>query len=248
MPIYATQRNETANQSTADFERQNLFLSGNRYQEGVFVNNLGEDLAAKDGILVVRNSGTYEKGNVEFGALANGETIIIAGLTYTASGATTAATVAAAFANRAAGYVGTGALSGTLTGYSTGPVLESDNVVFTATTVGPKTDIANTGTGALAGAIVITNGTSGTIDGFSPATEATLANVIGVLKMEPETMANAATKQANYCISGDLDSGLLVLPIGVTLDSIVSSKAVKDILTGLGFVLHAVTENSKFDN
>ncbi len=248
MPIYATQRNATANQSTVDFERQNLFLSGNRYQSGVFVNNLGEDLEAKDGILVVRNAGTYEIANVEFGDLADGETIILAGLTYTASGAVLAADVAAAFANRAAGYAGTGALSGTLTGYSTGAVQETDNVVFTATTVGPKTDIANTGTGALAGAVVITNGTNGTIDGFSPATEANLANVIGILKSDPETMANAATKEANYCVSGDIDSGLLVLPIGVTLDSIIGSKALKDILTGLGFVLHAVTENSKFDN
>lgn len=249
MSIYATQRNATNNQSTVDYLKQNIFTFGNRYATGVFINNIGESLDAEDGILVIRNAGSFETATVEFAALANAETVILAGLTYTASGAKTATEVAAAFANRAVGYVGTGALSGTLTGYSTGAIAEVDKVVFTASTVGPKTDVANTGTGATT-TIVVVNGTAGVDEGFSPATAATLANVIGILKTTNgvTTLANATSMNANYCISGDIDAGMLILPVGVTLDSIVGSKALKDILTALGFVLNNVVEGTKYDN
>jgi hypothetical protein len=53
---------------------------------------------------------------------------------------------------------------------------------------------------------------------------------------------------ANYATCGDIDATMLVLPIGVTLDSIVGSKALKDVLTALGFQLNGVTEMTKFDN
>lgn len=249
MSIYATQRNATRNQSTVDYLKQNIFTYGNRYGAGTFVNNIGESLDAQDGILVVRNAGSYETATVEFAALANAETVILAGLTYTASGAKTAAEVAAAFADKTVGYVGSGAFSGTLTGYSTGSVVEVDKVVFTASTVGPKTDIANTGTGTVTGVVVV-NGTTGVDEGFSPATSANLANVIGILKIEGiVTLADAASVSANYAISGDIDAGMLILPVGVTLDTIVgASKSLKDILTALGFVLNNVTEGTKYDN
>ena len=52
----------------------------------------------------------------------------------------------------------------------------------------------------------------------------------------------------SYCISGDIDASMLILPDGVTLDSIVGSKALKDVLTAQGFVLNNVTECSNFDN
>ena len=245
--IYTTQRSSTRNQSTQDFERQSLFTFGNRFQEAVLVNKLGETLQAKNGFLVVRNAGTLEIATVEFGALANLETVILAGLTFTASGAKTGAEVAAAFASLAAGTAGTGALSGTLTGYSTGAVQETDKVAFTATTVGNKTDLAATGTGAVTG-ITIINGTSGTVDGISPATASNIGDVIGILNIDDIDLADAATANAHYAINGDIDSSLLVLPIGVTLDSIISGKTLKDILTGLGFVINNVIENSKFDN
>lgn len=61
-------------------------------------------------------------------------------------------------------------------------------------------------------------------------------------------MANATSLKANYCISGDIDATMLILPDGVTLDSMVGSKALKDVLTALGFVLNNVTECSNFDN
>lgn len=255
MSIYANQRNATRNQSTVDFTMQNLFTYGNRYNTGTFINNIGETINAQDGFLVVRNSGTFETATAKFVALTTGQTMIIAGLTYTSTAATTATQLAAAFANLAVGATtgagtATGSYSGTLTGYSTGAAIGAslDKVVFTASTVGNKTDLSATGTGT-APTFTIVGGTSGTDEGFSPATSTTLANVIGILKLEGQnTMANGASLSANYCISGDLDASLLILPDGVTLDSMVGSKALKDVLTALGFVLNNVTELSKFDN
>jgi hypothetical protein len=256
MPIYAIQRNADRNQSTVDFTSQNIFTYGNRYATGVFINNIGETLEAQDGILVVRNSGTFETATAVFGtALTAGQTMIIAGLTYTSTSATSAVELAAAFANLAVGATtgagtATGTYSGALTGYATGPATTSnlDTVVFTASTVGNKTNLSATGTGTTP-TFTIIGGTSGVDEGFSPATSATLANVIGILKIEGiNTMADAASLKANYCISGDIDAGMLILPAGVTLDTIVGSKALKDILTAQGFVLNNVTELSKFDN
>ncbi len=255
MAIYGTQRNANRNQSTVDYVAQNIFTHGNRYNTGIFINNIGESLDAQDGILVVRNSGTFETATAKFVALTTGQTLIIAGLTYTSTGATTAAQAAAAFANLAVGATtgagtATGTYTGTLAGYATGAAhgASSDTVVFTASTVGNKTDLAATGTGT-SPTFTIVGGTSGVDEGFSPATSATLANVIGILKIEGvNTMANAASLSANYCISGDIDATMLILPDGVTLDSMVGSKALKDVLTALGFVLNNVTECSKFDN
>lgn len=256
MGIYATQRSADRNQSTVDYLVQNMFTFGNRYQKGTFINNLGETLEAQDGILVVRNSGTFETATVKFSAtaLTAGQTIIIAGLTYTSTAGTTQAQLAAAFANLAVGATTgagtvTGTYSGALTGYATGSVITSNTVVFTASTVGAKTDLVQTGTGAAVTSITVVNGTSGVDEGFSPATYATLANVIGILKIEgTNTMLDAASLSANYAISGDIDATMLILPNGVTLDSIVGSKALKDVLTALGFVLNNVTECTKFDN
>lgn len=80
---------------------------------------------------------------------------------------------------------------------------------------------------------------------------ATLANVIGVLKLDSDvTLADAGTTPANYGIGGDIDVSLLQLPATVTLDTVVGTtgKCLRDFLTDLGFVLKNVTENTKFDN
>jgi len=78
---------------------------------------------------------------------------------------------------------------------------------------------------------------------------ATLANVIGVLRVtNAETLAIAGTAKVSYAIQGELDSGLLVLPAGVTLDTTVGAKHLKDILTGIGFDPRPVTELTSYDN
>lgn len=255
MAIYANQRNATRNQSTVDLTREEIFTYGNRYANGTFINNVGEAIVAKDGFLVVRNSGTFETATAKFVGLTAGQTMIIAGLTYTSTAVTTPSQLAVAFSGLAVGAttkagVTTGAYSGALVGYSTDGVQGAllDTIVFTASTVGNKTNLSATGTGA-SPTFTIVGGTDGVDEGFSPATSATLASVIGILKIEGEnTMLNATSLSANYALGGDIDAGLLILPLGVTLDTVVGSKTLKDILTALGFVLNNVTELSKFDN
>ena len=255
MNIYANQRGATRNQSTVDYNAQNVFTYGNRFMPAVFVNNLGESLDAQDGILVYRNAGTYETAQVRFtAALTTGQTMILGGLTYTSTGATTVVQLAAAFANLAVGATtgagtATGSYTGILAGYNTGAVLHGGtDVLFTASTVGNKTDLSASGTGT-APTITVENGTSGTLNGVSPVTQSSLANVIGILKIEGvNTIADATTLSANICIDGDVDATNLILPIGVTLDTIVGSKALRDILTTQGFVLNNVIEGTKFNN
>jgi hypothetical protein len=78
---------------------------------------------------------------------------------------------------------------------------------------------------------------------------ATLADVIGVLFVDgPITLANNATTSVNYCISGDIDAGLLSLPATVTLDTVVGNKLLRDVLTDLGLVCNNVSEIAKTDN
>jgi len=219
--------------------------------------NIGESIDAKSGMLVVRNAGTFETATVAFGtALTAGQTMILGGLTYTSTGATTPAQLAIAFSNLATGAttgpgLATGTYSGTLAGWSTGTVVDDpsdDTVVFTASTVGNVTNLAATGTGT-APTITTISGTAGTQNGFSPATSANLADVIGILKMgEVNTMANAATLPSSHCVFGDIDTTLLILRIVVTLTTLVGNKALKDVLTGLGFVLKNVTELSNYGN
>jgi hypothetical protein len=86
-------------------------------------------------------------------------------------------------------------------------------------------------------------------NGFNPATDENLADVIGILKVEGiVTLADAGTLKANYANCGDIDASMLILPEGVTLDTMVDAKALKDVLTALGFQLNGVTEMTKFDN
>ena len=110
----------------------------------------------------------------------------------------------------------------------------------------------NTGAGATfkSGFLVLRE--TGTPANIIPAIAgATLANVIGILKLDSETtLADAGTVSANYCIGGDIDVNLLELPATVTLNTVVGTtgKCLKDFLTDLGFVLKNVVENSKIDN
>lgn len=142
--IYSNQRNATNNQSTVDFDRRNVFLFDNRFQEAVLINKTASSVEMETGMLVVRDTNTA--GQVQL------------------------------------------------------------------------------------------------------ATSTTLANVIGITFMNPVTLGQNETSEINYAVKGDIDVSLLELPSGVTLDDTVGDKALRDVLTDLGFVLKNVTENSKFDN
>jgi hypothetical protein len=147
-------RGGTRNQSTADYERNQLFLYGNRKQTAIFNNNIGDALTAESGLLVVRD-------------VDNPSKIILA----------------------------------------TWDLLADPDPINT------------------------------------------LGDIIGILDIDGEVvMADTDDVNACYAISGDIDVSQLVFPEGVTLDTVVGNKVLKDILTGLGFVLFNVTENSKFDN
>jgi len=105
---------------------------------------------------------------VDFGGTAaQNSTVIVAGLTLTVTdaGGMTGAEIAAAFANLAAGATGPnpakGTFSGTLTGYSTGAVANTDQITFTSTTANTNiaTDLAVTGTATITG-VTVTQGSA----------------------------------------------------------------------------------------
>jgi flagellar hook-associated protein 2 len=90
-----------------------------------------------------------ETSLVTFKDMVAGQTVTVAGLTYTSTGATTAAQVAQAFASAAANSTptnpSTGTFSGTLTGFSSA-ASNGANLTFTSTTAGSNvTDIAVSG-------------------------------------------------------------------------------------------------------
>ena len=81
---------------------------------------------------------TSEVATVTFGALANGESITLAGITVTATGAVAAADLAGIFENITAADSGTTptaiantTISGTLSGFTTGAIANTSEVVFT---------------------------------------------------------------------------------------------------------------------
>ena len=100
--------------------------------------------------------------------LASGDVYTVGGLSFTATAATTQAQLSAAFANLADGATtgagaGTlGTFSGALAGYSTGAVSGGNTVTFTASTAGVKVDLADSGSGAAAAAIAVTQGAAAT--------------------------------------------------------------------------------------
>ncbi|MEO5660373.1 MAG: FliC/FljB family flagellin [Polaromonas sp.] len=92
--------------------------------------------------------------------LTAGQTVTVAGLTYTSTAATTAAELATAFASLADGATlnaaaTKGTFTGALTGYSTGAVA-AGAVAFTASAAGTATDLTVTGTGAGAAPVAVT--------------------------------------------------------------------------------------------
>ena len=87
MSVTATQRNATNNQSTVDFVRENIFIFGNRFQTGTFINDSGAEATFTAGSLVLRDTTTANQikpavagatlANV-IGILATDGTIVLA--------------------------------------------------------------------------------------------------------------------------------------------------------------------------
>lgn len=90
-----------------------------------------------------------------------------------------------------------------------------------------------------------------TVDGYVPAIAgATLANVVGISANEKAfELAAAGSAPINVGTKGTINGNLLSLPGGVTLDTVVGEKRVKDILEGLGFHIDtSAVEHTKEDN
>lgn len=103
-----------------------------------------------------------EASTVTFNALTNGQTVTLAGLTYTAgAGGSTAVEVAAAFSAGIAALTATGAVTGALNGYSVAAGTTGPSTVFTSTVAGNVTDLSASGTGTV-NAISTVQGTTGT--------------------------------------------------------------------------------------
>lgn len=146
MSTGTSQRDNTRNQSTLDITQGHIFMGDNGYQEAVFLNNTGADLALQPASLVLRNA---------------------------------------------------------------------------------------------ADASQVTPAISG----------ATLVDVIGVVALENEfDVLDGATANINYCTTGRIDETRISLPAGVTLDTVVGTKTVRDILNAIGLELVATIDNTKHDN
>lgn len=92
-------------------------------------------------------------------------------------------------------------------------------------------------------------------DGFIPAsyTDAdthNLGGLVGIVDINGTvTLANNAIKHVTLIRSGGIDGNNLVLPAGMTLDSLVGSVALKDLLNQMGFDIDFTTVDlTKFDN
>ena len=140
-------------------DKNNVIVNSEGHQLlGKSVNAATEKTTGALGPIIIPESiasTSAETARVKFTALTANQTLLLGGITVTAgTDGATADEVAAAFANIAAGGSGSAAgatiasATGTLTGFSTGPVSNS-SVTFTSTTTGDVTDLANTGTGTV---------------------------------------------------------------------------------------------------
>ncbi len=113
-----------------------------------------------------------ETSDITFGSLANGQSVVVNGLQFTANRSVTSAEVAAAFASLTAGATtgpatSYGAYSGTLTGFNTGAVL-STGIAVKATSTTASSNVTDISVGPTPlPTISKTDGVPGTLDGVT---------------------------------------------------------------------------------
>ena len=83
-----------------------------------------------------------------------------------------------------------------------------------------------------------------------PATVDNLADVIAITGNEEIlTLAAAGTLNISICTKGTIDGLNLSLPAGVTLNTVVGTRILRDVLESLGFHIDtSATEHTKPDN
>ena len=164
---------------------------------------------------------TTESSKLTFNVMTSGQTVTVAGLTFTAgAGGATNAQVAAAFANLNAGATSGvttyGTFSGTLTGFSSGALSGTADVTFTSTTLGTNvTDITYSSVGATTPTAVKTEGIS------SSTITIQVAGVDVVLDTSAASSTSSIATQIQQTLSADqkfsASSGRSVTVSGSTL-------------------------------
>jgi flagellar hook-basal body protein len=144
---------------------------------------------------------TRESNSVTFKDLASGDTVIVGGLTLTASGAITAANVAAGFASRADAASGNavvnGTWSGALNGWSTSAITSGSTLTFSSTTNSTDvTDLTNTGTLAVRPTVVKTDGAA------AAATESNVATFRDLVAGESITIGGLTLTASGSILAG----------------------------------------------
>ena len=90
---------------------------------------------------------------------------------------------------------------------------------------------------------------AGTVDVLTEDTQ--IASVVGIAAVDGElVVADAATAAINIAISGEVAEEKIILPGGVTLDTVIptTTLTLRDRLNELGFHLVSGVENTKHDN
>jgi flagellar hook-associated protein 2 len=140
-----------------------------------------------------------ESATVTFQDLAPNETVTVGGLTYTASQATTAADVAAAFADPASSP---SSFSGSLTGFTAASSATSNALVFTSTSAGANvTDLAVSTNAAAAPTVSTSQGVAAVTERTSVTFKDMLAGetiTVGGLKYTATAATTAAQVAAAY--------------------------------------------------
>jgi len=116
-----------------------------------------------------------------------------------------------------------------------------DSATFDNTTAGAEV--------ALVSGMLMFKLAADTVDVLEADTQ--IASVVGIAAVDGElVVANTATAAINIAISGEVAEEKIVLPGGITLDTVVPTTMItlRDTLNGLGFHLVSGVENTKHDN
>ena len=123
----------------------------------------------------------------------------------------------------------------------------ASNLILFAPKYGPEINYKNTSGAtleAVSGLLVVRD--VSTTGQMKSATALNLADVVGILLINDSiSLVAGAIVKGQYLIGGEIDATQLVLPATVTLDTVVGTKFLRDILTDLGFKLQNIIEHSK---
>ena len=176
---------------------------------------------------------TTESNSVTFTDLTAGQTVTIGGLTLTASGAITAANVAAGFASRTSGQAGNAVGNGTftagttLTGWNTSAITSGSTLTFTSASANSDvTDLPNTGTLAARPTVVKTDGAA------AAATESAVATFRDLVAGESITIGGLTLTASGSILAGAVASAFGGLSNGRT-GNIVTNGSFSGTLSGL---------------